>query len=239
MGLVAPLFLLGLAALALPFWLHRREVPSADRRAFASTRFMEASPRRMRVEKRLQYWLLLALRCALLAAIALAFARPFFTAAPSAAAAATRLHVIALDTSLSMRRGNAFDAARREALRVVGTLPSNEAVVVARIDASGVAIEAEPLTRTRLIAWLNAQQVGPWRLAYADLAAATGAFAAEFPDTPVTLHLFSDLQQNAVPPRFADLVPREAPTAGAVSSSSTWQQRSPRRCTQRQRRPCC
>ena len=40
MGLFAPLFLLGLALIALPLWLHRLKTETPDRQAFASSMFL-------------------------------------------------------------------------------------------------------------------------------------------------------------------------------------------------------
>jgi len=37
--LIAPLFLLGLLGLALPWWLHRLEMQTTEREKFATTRF--------------------------------------------------------------------------------------------------------------------------------------------------------------------------------------------------------
>ena len=210
MALAAPLFLLGLLAIAVPFWLHRREVPSNERTPFASTRFLEASPRRTRVEKRLQYWLLLALRCLALAAIACAFARPFITRAPALAETSGRVHLIALDSSLSMQRGDAFAAARREAQQTVAGIGGNDTILVADIGPGGISIAREPLPRAAARDWLAAQTAGTHRLDVGELMAAAGRLAAELVDAQITLHFFSDLQQSALPARFADLVPPEA-----------------------------
>ena len=43
MGLLAPLFLIGLLAIGLPLWLHRLQTQSSDRKPFSSA--MLLSPR--------------------------------------------------------------------------------------------------------------------------------------------------------------------------------------------------
>ncbi|MEO1034231.1 MAG: BatA domain-containing protein [Pseudomonadota bacterium] len=231
MAFAAPLALLALAALAIPLWLHRREVPSADRRLFGSTRFLEPSPRRTRVERKIQYWLLLALRCLLLAVVAFAFARPFLESAPTAALRADGLHVLVIDTSLSMQRGNAMVEAQRAARRAVAAIPGGDAVFVARSDARGIRIDTESLTRTALDRFIDGVTAGSHRTDFADVAAAAGRFAAavnasrggptDAANPPVTLHLVSDLQQSAVPPRFADMVPAERLTLALYPVSAS------------------
>ena len=47
--LIAPLFLLGILGLAFPWWLHRLQVQTTQREKFASTRFLEASKKRIHV----------------------------------------------------------------------------------------------------------------------------------------------------------------------------------------------
>ena len=50
MSLITPLFLLGLLGLALPWWLHRLETQTTEREKFATTRFLEASKKRIHVQ---------------------------------------------------------------------------------------------------------------------------------------------------------------------------------------------
>jgi hypothetical protein len=77
MSFLAPLFLIGAAAAAVPIVLHllRRE-PEA-RVKFAAVRMLRPAPIETADRRRLRELLLLALRVAALALLALAFARPF------------------------------------------------------------------------------------------------------------------------------------------------------------------
>jgi hypothetical protein len=43
MGLLAPLFLLGVFAVALPIWLHRLQAQSSDRKPFSSAMLLETA----------------------------------------------------------------------------------------------------------------------------------------------------------------------------------------------------
>ncbi|MDH3267150.1 MAG: BatA domain-containing protein, partial [Gammaproteobacteria bacterium] len=66
MSFLAPLFLLGIAAVALPFWLHRLQTQSSDRQPFSSAMLLQTTDRQVHVRKQLKYLALLALRVAML-----------------------------------------------------------------------------------------------------------------------------------------------------------------------------
>src|SRR6185437_9779203 len=71
MTLLAPLFLAGLAAIALPLWLHLRREPRRSARPFSSAMLLRGAPQPLRVRRRWRERLLLALRVLLLAALCL------------------------------------------------------------------------------------------------------------------------------------------------------------------------
>ena len=103
MGLLAPLFLLGLAAVAVPVLIHLRLRHRTQTVAFPSLMFVSRAPYRSVRRRKLRDLLLLALRCLALALLALAFARPLLQGDPAAnGAAADRLTVVLLDNSFSM-----------------------------------------------------------------------------------------------------------------------------------------
>ncbi len=82
MSLLAPLFLIGLAAIALPVWLHRLQTQSPEREPFGSAMFLEPSERRVHLKKQFRFLVLLALRILLLALLAFAFAKPILQQPP-------------------------------------------------------------------------------------------------------------------------------------------------------------
>ncbi len=102
MGWAAPLFLTGLALLALPWWLHRRQERSAERQPFPSSLLLEASEKPLRASKRIQYWLLLALRLAAIALLCFAFSEPYRNVSGTSHTGASSATLL-LDDSLSMR----------------------------------------------------------------------------------------------------------------------------------------
>ena len=76
MTFLAPLFLLGALAVALPILFHLiRRTPTVQRR-FSSLMFLSPSPPQLSRRSRLDKILLLLLRCLIIGLIAFAFARP-------------------------------------------------------------------------------------------------------------------------------------------------------------------
>ena len=78
MSFMAPLFLLGALAIALPLWLHRLQSKSSVRQKFSSAMLLEAAAEQIHVKREYRYLALLALRVLLLALLAFAFARPLW-----------------------------------------------------------------------------------------------------------------------------------------------------------------
>src|SRR5437870_10333756 len=117
-----PAYLLGLAALALPILVHlfnrRRPRPLE----FGAIEFVLRSQRQKARRLRLRQLLLLALRCLLIAGVALALARPSLEprGAQAAVARGPQATALVVDASLSMRyrRGSQvlFARAKSEAL---------------------------------------------------------------------------------------------------------------------------
>jgi len=205
---LAPWFLLGLAGLALPVWLHRFARQTETKQPFASSMFLEPSQIRRSRRHELRYWLLLLLRLALLALLAFAFAGPLWRSAVAPGAQGATLHVIVLDTSLSMQREGVWERAQQRAQQLIdGVRGSSRAMVVAgdhrlRVLAEpGFASDAGKMRAA-------VQQLRPgWsRLDYGALVAGSVAWGAS-PGEKLQLHLISDMQQSASPLRFADLSP--------------------------------
>jgi hypothetical protein len=132
MGLLAPLYFAGALAVALPIVFHLIRRMPTGRQAFGSLMFLTPSPPRLTRRSRLSNILLLLLRAAALALLALAFARPFLRSADATAAAQPRGRRVAVlvDTSASMRRGDAWPQAVRQAEQALADLkPEDEAAL--------------------------------------------------------------------------------------------------------------
>ena len=105
MGFLSPWFLAGIAAVGIPLWLHLLRQYKRKPQPFSSLMFFERRVQSSVRHRRLKYFALLALRCALLALLALAFANPFVNRT-SKSAPRRKLTVIAVDRSFSMRYGD-------------------------------------------------------------------------------------------------------------------------------------
>ncbi len=137
MSLLAPLFLVGLAAVAIPIYVHLIQRERKDIVAFPSLMFIQRIPYQSVERRRIHNWPLLLLRLGALALIVLAFARPFFTVDSIAAAAAAdgaREVVVLLDRSASMGYGDHFDRARAEARRIVSGLSGDDRATLILFD---------------------------------------------------------------------------------------------------------
>ena len=110
---LAPWVLLGLAGLALPVWLHRFARKTEEKQAFASAMFLEPAEIRRSRRHELRYWLLLLLRLLLLALVVLAFAGPLWRSSVAPGAGGNTLHVIVMDTSMSMQRDEVWARAQQ------------------------------------------------------------------------------------------------------------------------------
>ncbi|TWT33923.1 hypothetical protein KOR34_37590 [Posidoniimonas corsicana] len=108
MSVLAPLYLLGLAAISLPLVFHLiRRTPRRETQ-FSSLMFLEPSPPRITRRSRLDNLLLLLLRALAITLLAVAFARPFFrqSARTSPSDAMGERVAVLVDASASMRRGD-------------------------------------------------------------------------------------------------------------------------------------
>lgn len=132
MGILAPLFLLGLAGLSLPLILHLIRRTPRGRQPFSSLMFLQPTPPRLTRRSRLDQVLLLLLRLAALALLAFAFARPFLR--ENSLLAITDLQqrrvAILLDTSASMRRGDLWQQALQTAEKELAELAPHDEVAL-------------------------------------------------------------------------------------------------------------
>jgi Aerotolerance regulator N-terminal len=205
---LAPWFLLGLVGIGLPLWLHRFARKTDLKRPFASLMFLEASIIRRSRRHELRYWLLLALRLLLLALLALAFAGPLWRSVIKPGATVATLHVIAMDTSLSMQQSGVWDRAREQAGTVITSLKGADRAMLVAAD-HRLRVLHEPVFAAgvgELRAALATLTPGSSRLDYGALMAGASTWGAG-PGERVLVHLVTDMQQSASPLRFADLRP--------------------------------
>jgi len=206
MGFLAPWFLAGLAAVGLPIWLHLLKQHKTTPLPFSSLMFFERRTQSSIKHRRLRYLLLFALRTALIALLAFAFARPFINSTIVASARGGQLLVLAVDNSFSMRQGNRLEQAKSDAEATLSKSRSEDRGLVLTFG-SQAHLMSEPSTDVSgLRAQIRAIQPTDDHSSYAELAHALRSLALSS-KMPVEGHLFSDMQQSSMPPSFADAAP--------------------------------
>jgi hypothetical protein len=219
---LAPWFLLGLIGLGVPLWLHRFARQTEQKQLFASLMFLEASEVRRSRRHELRYWLLLALRLLLLALVALAFAGPLWRlVTPADGKGAATLHVIAMDTSMSMHHDGTWERAQQRAMDLAGAVRGADRAMLVAADHKLLVLQ-EPVFSAQagtLKAAIAALKPGFSRLDYGALVSGSAGWGAG-PGERVVLHLVTDLQQSASPLRFADLQPPPGVTLDLVDVGS-------------------
>jgi len=156
--------------------------------------------------------LLLALRILFLSLLALAFAKPLWTQPPKLLSAAqAKLHVLLLDTSMSMQAGDKWSRAQSEARKLIESLtPADRIQLVAAGDTlesivgpvNGTSDGKESVRRA-----LDKLRAGASQLQYGAMMNGLEALLANETQTTVA-HVISDFQNSALPAQFGDLVPR-------------------------------
>ncbi len=204
--MLAPLFLLGALAVGLPLWLHLLQRENPIRLPFSSLMFFEKRKQTTFLQRRFRYLLLLALRCAIYALIALAFAKPIWERPPTTMVSdIPALHLIVLDTSLSMNHSNHWDQAVAEARTIINDLDGAAQAQILTTGPSVDVVTQASRDKVELLSALESLEPNSSRNAYADVLEAVRSLTPDA-DTPVELHLISDYQNTATPGRFSDLV---------------------------------
>lgn len=167
MSFLNPLFLIGLAAVAIPIIVHLVRRTRAKKIEFPSLMFVRQVPQRTIRRKRLINLLLLALRCLALLCLVLAFARPYFSGSGAAEAnGRTKATVILLDTSFSMRYGKRFDDAKAKARSIVSEAGGSDQVALATFGQGYEVLSRFTNDKGKLNALIDSSQAGLGSTAY-------------------------------------------------------------------------
>jgi hypothetical protein len=204
MGLLAPWFLGGLAALGVPIYLHLLRRHSTTPKPFSSLMFFEPRTQSSVRHRRLRYLLLLMLRLAVLALIVVAFANPFVTR-PAVRASTDKLVLVVIDHSFSMRTGSRLEDAKREALSVLATRHGADRVQVMAFSSRLQVLTRPTQDMAELRAAVSSITPDDARGSLGELATAVRQ-AADTAHTPIELHLFSDIQRSNMTPSFSEMV---------------------------------
>ena len=207
MALIAPLFLLGLLGIGLPIWLHRLETQVTEREQFSTAMFLEPAKKRIHVQRKLKYLLLMALRILFFLILVLAFTRPVFFTPPAALVTEdTTHHVIVVDTSFSMQEGASFASAVEAARDIVNTM--NEDEVASLYTASSGVTTIVPVTDDSnvLIQALSGLSPDNGKLDLGIMVTTMNTLIEES-QANFIMHFISDYQQTGQAVRFADMIP--------------------------------
>jgi hypothetical protein len=197
MSFLTPLFLLGLAGLAIPVLLHLIQRERRQIVAFPSLMFLRRIPYQSVQRRRIRNWLLLLMRLAALALIVLAFGRPFFRGTDPAVVAAggAREVVILIDRSYSMgygdRWGRALNAARHA---VDGMGPVDRASIVFFGASTDVALRSTS-DKGRLYSALTGSELSAGGTRYGPVLKLAGSILAESTLPRREVVLVSDFQR--------------------------------------------
>src|SRR6266853_6064848 len=188
MGLLAPWFLAGIAAVAIPFYVHLLRRHTTTPHPFSSLMFFERRTQSSIKHRRLRYLLLLSLRTLLFLLLVLAFANPFINRT-AANLSSERLQLLVIDNSFSMRAGTRLAAAKREALSVLSSRrPTDRSQVMAL--GSQIQVLTQPSQDAgALRAAVESLQPGDSHGNFGELARSLRSLAESIP-TPIELHLF-------------------------------------------------
>lgn len=133
MNFLSPLFLGGLAALAIPVLIHLINREKKVVVHFPSLMFLHKIEYKSIRRQKIRHLLLLIMRCLALALFVAAFARPWFDRSKHAGAGATsaREVVLLIDRSYSMGYGKRWEAALDKAREITGVInPQDRATIV-------------------------------------------------------------------------------------------------------------
>ncbi len=162
MAFLTPLFLAGLAAIAIPVLIHLIQRERRRVIEFPSLMFVRKIPYQSVRRRRIRHWGLLLLRALAIALIVAAFARPFLrqSAVAAAAMSGAREIVILLDQSASMGYGDHWDKAKDAARTAVRGLGADDRATLVLFNKNAEENMRATADRTRLEGAINAAKVG-------------------------------------------------------------------------------
>ena len=204
MGFLAPWFLAGALAVGLPVWLHLLRKHKTTPLPFSSLMFFEKRTQSSIKHRRLRYLLLFSLRTLLILLIVLAFARPFIQQHIPPRTRANEITVLAIDNSMSMRAGTRLADAKAAAKSLVSSLRPGERAEVLEFGSRVQVLSEVTDDHSSLNAAIDSVESSDSRTSFAELSRSVRSIAQSL-KLPVTMHLFSDMQQTGMPSNFNDL----------------------------------
>ena len=209
MSFLAPLFFAALAVLGVPVLIHMIQRQRTEVIEFPSLMFVRKIPFHSMRRQRVRHWLLLLLRCAALALLIAAFARPFFQSAVLVAVTGgSREVVILVDRSYSMAYGNRWERARDAARDVVRELAPDDQATIIFFDSGAQSGARSTRDRASLLAAIDGAELGVGTTRYGPaLQLAQGIFE-DSDQSRLEAFLITDFQRIGVDSAANTLLPR-------------------------------
>ena len=204
MGFLTPWFLAGIAAVGLPVWLHLLRKHKTTPLPFASLKFFERRAQSSIKHRRLRYLVLFTLRTALIVLLVLAFAHPYIERRLMPLDRSGAVTVLAIDNSLSMRAGDLLAQAKDQARSAVGGLRPGQRAEVLAFGSRVQAMSEVTDDRSALVAAIASIEASDTRTSFAELSRSLRSIANSL-RLPLTVQLYSDMQQSGMPSNFNDL----------------------------------
>jgi hypothetical protein len=210
MSFLAPLFLLGLLAIAVPILLHRMNFSDPPSQLFSSILLMKNSEQIASTEKKLRYLLLLAARILALFLLVMLFVQPAVRSNIPFISGPNQIHsLIVLDQSLSMSAPDIWQQAIDKAEARIDALGDNETAQIVGAGSDIRILTDQTADKSALKQVLNRLEPEFSTLDYGLLVGTLDDLAATN-EVETRIHFISDLQATNLPVRFSDLVPRRA-----------------------------
>jgi uncharacterized membrane protein len=198
MAFLAPLFLAGLAALAVPIFVHLINRERKEITEFPSLMFLERIPYRSVRRQKIRDWLLFAMRCLALILLIAAFARPFLERRFQDAAGAldsAREVVILLDRSWSMGYGDRWTRAQDAARAAIDDVGANDRATIVAFSESPQALSQPTSDKASLRASLATVKLSSRRTEYDAALKLASKIIDESPLARREVVLISDFQK--------------------------------------------
>lgn len=190
------LFSLGIAAMAVPLWVHLRLGKVKKRAVVPTLRLMQATPQTSKSPRKLVDVPLLLLRLLILLLLALGFGRLLMPVLASKDAVEHVVMVLDVSGSMQAKDGKVWEQARDEALAALNTLNASSEVAILQTPRG----EAQPVWESPADAITRVREMkpgyGPNLLAPA-LLTADQLLRGMPDDHPKVLHVISDFQRSA------------------------------------------
>jgi hypothetical protein len=133
MNFLTPIFLAGLAAIAVPIWFHLIRREQSSRVPFSSVMYVPRKEMRQVRRQKLRQWPLCLLRLLLIVLLVLALSRPYWPELSAGWSSGSQARVVLLDNSFSVRAGNRWLQAKQLAEREVRSAPAGSEVSLALV----------------------------------------------------------------------------------------------------------